>query len=103
MTDPGKPDAGQSATRQSTRGSVRSAAAAKPPTREPETEGLRDEKPGIAGPHRGNDSRQAPANPKTAGAPGRPDDPLPDPFARRRSDAPDQDGATPRPDENPVE
>jgi hypothetical protein len=84
-------------------GDVRTDAAVKSQAREPETEGMPDEKPGITGPHPGNDSRQSPTNPKTAGAADRSGDPLPDPFASRRSDARQEDGATPRPNENPVE
>jgi hypothetical protein len=69
-----------------------------PPVRQPETEGL---------PHKRRDETNtdeggAPLDPDTSGEAPPADDPLPDPFPGRRSDAPDQSEPTPRPTDNPV-
>ncbi|HWK64407.1 MAG TPA: hypothetical protein VNS34_05680 [Rhizobiaceae bacterium] len=70
-----------------------------PPVRAPETEGL---------PHKRRDEMNtdkggAPVNPDTSGEAPPSADPLKDPFAERRSDAPDQANVTPRPTDNPID
>ncbi|MER8456255.1 hypothetical protein NKJ87_04550 [Mesorhizobium sp. M0027] len=67
--------------------------------REPEVAGTEIERKDITG----KDSSEAPVNPKTSGAPEESKDPLPDPFAGRKSDAPREAGKTPRPTDKPGE
>jgi len=69
-----------------------------PPVEEPETEGLPDEKRDP----NPDENRDPPVHAKTSGAADKSKDPLPDPFDKRKSDAPREAGVTPRPTDKPI-